>query len=183
MLLPHHLQNGVGASRRTVVLFILFLLAAASLWILNSVNVLPGSWANALNPSFTCIGTIVALMQLYAQISPDSTVPTVPRSPHQDQLHKLFLQRTPLKRKGMVLVYTNRHWRRNMLYLLAGLQEQEAPIEAIANVVVHRYSSRRLFLCRFPSVPPGHYTLVAPSKHRSVQLTVYAGHVSEVDWR
>jgi hypothetical protein len=139
---------------------------------------LQGSWATVLSPIFTCVGTIMALMQWHAQVSPDGSAQITPRLPHEQ-----FLESPIRKRKGAVIIYTNRHWRGTMLYLLAGLQNHDAPIEAIANVIVRQHTSHRLFFCHFPVVPPGHYTLVAPSKQRISQITVYAGHISEVDWR
>lgn len=81
------------------------------------------------------------------------------------------------------MVYASRKWRGTTLHLIAGWQEITEPIGAASNVVERRNAGQRPFLCHFPAVTAGNYTLVALSRQRQVHVTVYPGHLSEIDWR
>jgi hypothetical protein len=170
------LQQAQNCNRRrwyAVWILIALLLVATGIWILSIENVIQGSWATMLNALFTCVGVIFAILQCYAQMVP------VKDEPSQD----LELLRNPKGRKGSIVVYTNRKWRGTTLYLIAGLQEPTGSIEAVANVVEYQIAGHRRFCGRFLAVPPGHYTLMTPSRQHHVQITVRPGHLSEIDWR
>jgi hypothetical protein len=174
------------ARRHLIWLLMLLLLAATLVWALNSVNIIQGSWATTLNAFFTGTGVILALLQWHAQVQP-----TDASAAEQGVLGKKdamcpYTQNTTNKRKGTLVIYTPRTWRGTPLHLMPGLQEtalSSMGVEAISTVVGRRSKEQLLFVCSFPAVPPGHYTLIAPLKQRQIQITVRPGYLSEIDWR
>lgn len=176
-------SNRSKQRKRTVVALILLLIAATLLWILNSLDIIQGSWAIVFNVTFTGINVILSLLQWHVQALQEGSRLSEPSLPNQTAFTEQFTQSTLNKRKGAVVVYTSRKWRGITLHLTPGFQETSIAIEAAANVVEHHIAGQSLFFCHFPAVPPGHYTLVAPFKQRRVHLTVHPGHLSEIDWR
>lgn len=174
------------ARHHLVSLLTLLLLVATLVWILNSVHIIQGSWTIMLNALFTGTGVILALLQWQAQVQPIDASTAEQRIPDGNVTTHSCTQSIINKRKGAIVIYTPRTWRGTPLHLVPGLQETfvtTALIEAISTVVEHRSTKQRLFVCSFPVVPPGHYTLIAPSKQRRTQITVRPGHLSEIDWR
>lgn len=168
---------------RLVWMLIVFLLTMAGVWALNQLNVIGGSWFAILGTSFTALGSIVAIFQWQEQATPETPGAAGLFSAGKAELQEPFPPVLPNGRKGAIVVYTPRTWRGTTLHLVPGLQETFGPIVAASNVVEHRSAKQRQFLCHFPVVPSGHYTLVAPSRQRQTQVTVYPGHRAEIDWR
>jgi len=182
----HILSFSRRARQHLVRLLTLLLLVATLVWILNSMHIIQGSWAIMLNALFTGTGVILTLLQWQAQVQPIDASAAEQRMPDGNVTTHSCTQSITNKRKGAVVIYTPRTWRGTPLHLVPGLQETfvtTALIEAISNVVERRSTEQRLFVCSFPLVPPGHYTLVAPLKQRRIQITVRPGHLSEIDWR
>lgn len=174
----HHRQR-----RYLLWVLLLLLLAATLLWILSTVNIIQGVWTTVLNAVFTSLGTIFALLQWHGQAISEHPGAAALSAPDKEFPREQFVQDLANKRKGAILIYTSRKWRGTTLHLVPGLQETTRPIKAASNIVERQIAGQRQFLCHFPAVPPGHYTLVALSKRRRVQVTVYLGHLSEIDWR
>lgn len=157
----------------------LLLLLAATVWVGSSLNLVQEMWAAALNAVFTSLSTMIAVAQWRMQTPPE-------RAHTAPDVHHPFVRTMTSTRKGAVIVYTPRTWRGTALRLVAGLHETTAPcvpIEAVSIVVEDRSRERRMFVCCFPMVPPGHYTLAAPVKQRTTHITVRRSHCAEVDWR
>lgn len=169
--------------RKCLIWVLLLLLAATLLWVFSIMNIIQGAWATVLNAVFTSLGTTFALLQWHTQALPGGSDTATLVTSDREFSQKQLTQGLVTKRKGAILVYTSRKWRGTTLYLVSGLQETDGPIKAVANVVECRIARKRQFLCHFPAVIPGHYTLVVPSKQRRVQVTICSGHLSEIDWQ
>ena len=178
-----HILSDRKSRMRFVCVLVVFLLTMIGVWVLNLLNVIGGSWSTVLNAIFTGLGSISTFLQWHEQAA--SAVPCTIGLPEplKANPHEPCVLGLVNKHEGGIVVYTPRTWRGMTLRLLAGLQEITGPIEAASNVVEHRRTGKCQFLCHFPVVPPGHYTLVALSRQRWAQVTVYPGHLSEVDWR
>jgi hypothetical protein len=175
--------SGRKSRMRLVWMLIGLLLTMAGVWALNRLNVIGDSWFTILGTSFTGLGSIVALFQWHEQATLETPgAAGLPAADNAD-LREPFPPVPTNRRKGAIAVYTPRTWRGTTLHLVPGLQETFGPIVAASNVVEHRSAERRQFLCHFPAVPSGHYTLIAPSRQRQAQITVYPGHLAEIDWR
>ena len=164
--------------RRQHVIFvlILLLLLATIIWILSIGNIPQSPWPPVMNALFTCIGVILALLQWHAQTGENVSTLPIPHFPLRSQLQQQPLCRGKgNKGNGIRLVSTNRRWRGTMLYLV---QSWQATGEGPAETIAHKTTGPVPFLCCFPEVLPGHYTLIASSKRRA-WVIVYA---SEIDW-
>ena len=175
---PNHQQ-----CKHLMSVLLLLLLAAILLWVLNTMNIVQGAWATVLNAVFTGLSTIFALLQWHAQANSEHPGTASSSIPVNAVPNVQLVQSSTNKRKGAIVVYASRKWRGSVLHLVQGLQETTGPLVAVASVVECLVVGQRQFLCRFPAVSPGHYTIVAPSMQRRVQITVYPGHFSEIDWR
>lgn len=164
-----------------VLLFLL--LIALLLWIGSTINMVQGEWATALNAVFTGLSTIFALLQWHAQASAEHPESASSLMVEQAVLNAQDVQGSLRQCQGAIVVYASRKWRGRMVHLMQGLQETPDSMTAVASVVECRVAGQRQFLCRFPAVSPGHYTLIASSMQRRVQVTVSAGYISEIDWR
>jgi hypothetical protein len=162
---------------------VVFLLVLTGMWILNRLDMIGDSWFTILGTSFTGLGSIIALFQWHEQTTSETSGAAELPSVSKTDLREPFPPIPTNRRKGAIAVYTPRTWRGTTLHLVAGLQETFGPIAAASNVVEHRSARRCQFFCHFPAVPSGHYTLIAPSRHRQAQITVYPGHLAEIDWR
>ena len=180
-------QSFFYRTRQQLVWFLVLLLVAATLMcVLNSTNIIRGSWTTALYALFSGSGVILALLQWWAQIQPTDLSVAGQQVHGEVVTTHSWAQYITRKRKGAIVVYTPRIWRGTPIHLVPGLQENAVSptsIEAISTVVECRGTRPHVFVCSFPAVPPGHYTLMVPLKPRHVQITVRPGHLSEVDWR
>jgi len=177
------LRSSRKSRMRLVCVLVVVLLALLGLWVLNLLHVVGGSWSVSLNVIFTGLGSIIAFLQWHAQTTGEASGTAGMTAPNNADPHEPFLSDLATRRKGAIVVYTPRTWRGTTLHLLSGLQDASGPLEAASNVVEHRSAEQRQFLGHFPAVPPGHYTLVARSRQRQAQVTVYPGRLSEIDWR
>lgn len=175
---PNHQQR-----KHPMLVLLLLLLAALLLWILSTMNMVQGAWADVLNAVFTGLSTIFALLQWHAQANAENAAMASSPIPEKAVPNAQFVGGSTGKRKGAIVVYASRKWRGSTLHLVQGLQEATGPIAAVANVVEGWIGGQRQFLCHFPAVSPGHYTLVASSMRRRAQITVYPGHFAVIDWR
>lgn len=158
---------------------VLLLFLATLIWVFSGLNIFQQTWATALNAVFTGLSTIIAVVQWHTQRP-------LERAHSEAVHHGPFIQTMTSSRKGAVVVYTPRTWRGTSMRLLVGLHKTvlpTTPLESIASVIEDRRTGRRLLLCSFPMVPPGHYTLVADVKQRRTHITVRSGHCAEIDWR
>lgn len=169
--------------RRFACVLVAFLLAMTVVWVLNLLHVIGGSWSTTLNAIFTGLGSIIAFLQWHEQATAKAPCTVGSSALSKANPQEPCIRALVNKRKGGIVIYAPRKWRGMTLYLLAGLQETTGPIEAASNVVERRSPGQCEFICHFLGVPPGHYTLVAHSRRRWAQITIYAGHLSEIDWR
>lgn len=178
-----HVLSDRRSRTHLVCVLVVFLLIMTSVWVLNLLNVIGGSWSTILNAIFTGLGSIVAFLQWHEQAISEAPCTAGLPVPDKALPHEQFVLDVDNKRKGAIVVYASRKWRGITLHLISGLQEAAGPIQAASNFVERHIGEQRQFLCHFPAVSPGHYTLVAHSGQRRVQVTVYPGHLSEIDWR
>jgi len=177
----NHIQSlsSQHSRRRSLWVVVLLLFLATVFWVFSGLNIFQQTWATALNAAFTGLSTIIAVAQWHTQRPLERS--------HTAVVHSgPFMQAMTSARKGAVVVYTPRTWRGTSMRLFVGLHETAlptTPLEAIATVVEDRRTGRRMFICSFPMVPPGHYTLVAAVKQRSAHITVRSGYCAEIDWR
>lgn len=178
-----HILSDRKSRWRFVCALVVFLLTMTGVWILNLLQVIGGSWSTVLNAIFTGLGSIIAFLQWHEQATAEASCTVGLSAPSKADPQGSCGPGLVNKRKGGIVVYAPRTWRGMTLYLLAGLQETTGPIEAASNVVERRSSGQCQFISHFLGVSPGHYTLVALSRRRWAQVTIHAGHLSEIDWR
>lgn len=162
--------------KKLLVFFtITILLLAATLWILSIERVISGPWPAILSVVFTTFGILIAFLQW-----------VTPSQGRVYLLASLFDKDWEIKltkRKGALLVWTQKQLGGVAIYLHRGFNAESAPINVAANVIERNTHGTPYFVALFPSLDPGNYTVSASEMNYCTNITINAGRLTEIDWR
>ena len=166
------------------MLGILALLVGALLWILNIVSIVPGPWSTILGAIFTVISAVLGLLQWQAQSSPEVISPSL--HPLDQQALSVSLTEIPLgitKRKGALIVKVKKKYLGATLYLYRGFSSTPLATEMVSNVIEREIDRSSMFIGVFHKLESGNYTVYLHDPTKGAPVTIYAGQLSEIDWR
>ena len=158
-----------------LVLSVLAVLLAASLWVMSIAGFIPGSWSPILSALFTVLSAISALLQLY-----------MGRALDQQSISRASLAGTSLgtsKRKGALLVYVKKKYLGSTIRLCRGFADIHGATMRAANVVERWVDNSPVFVAIFPAVEPDNYTVHLDREEHGALVTISAAQTAEVDWR
>ncbi len=186
-----HIQNQQYHRKQPIIIILAFfmIIGGASIWILNIIGVIRGPWSSIMVVIFTTLGVLLGFLQFYSQFVPGLS-PLLAALPAnllrylwkqhgQSQVLSLDVS----KNKGVLLVKTKKNLRGATIHLCRGFDLVNLKSYAASNVVERRLEGRTAFVAIFHSLEPGNYTVHVNSWKREAKVTIYAGHITEIDWR
>ena len=170
--------------RAFIVGMITLMSISVPVWILNSEGIIQRTWPTIFSVIFTVFGTILGLLQWYAQIStqPDAPSPV----PQYDTAKNKLSQGVKYglnNHKGALIVYTNRRLHRTTINLTFGFHIDNSRPHITANVIQSNGNRQKAFIAVFPSLEPGNYTVHINAGQRVAKVIARAGYVVEIDWQ
>jgi hypothetical protein len=154
-------------------------LVGATVWILNTLGTIQGSWSAIMGILFTVTGIILALLQLHIQLTAPTEEVTSAFPPFSASHTLVQINR----RRGALIVKVKKQLRGTTLILSRGFDEANHQLDLAANVAEHTIGLQRLHIGVFPSLEPGNYTISTAIGNYTAKVTIYTGHIAIIDWR
>jgi hypothetical protein len=82
-----------------------------------------------------------------------------------------------------MVIYTGKRLRGSNISLCKGFHTSCVNVVEATNVVERAINGVQVFAGIFPALEPGNYTVFGKQQKLVAPITVYAGDVTEVDWR
>jgi hypothetical protein len=159
-----------------VVLFLV--VAGAVIWILNVEGQIHGAWSNILGVIFTVLGIVFAMLQWHGQMIFAAVAPVTGEVAKQEVNLEENLQ------TGVLVIYTKKQLRGTTIHLFHGFDSIGPYADLATNIVERKVNGKAIFIGTFPVLESGNYRILTKSvQNRAARTTVYAGRVTEIDWR
>jgi hypothetical protein len=185
---------------KSLAFLVVAILLIAGVWILNILGSIPGSWSGIFGAIFTVLGVVLTMIPLLSSSSgklpaQNTDAPVIIYSPLNHHGHLEGIIHDVNDPRGALIVYVKRYLRGSTINLCSGFSSVDLRVDAASSVVARRIDSHLPFLLRwlglgnvifvaeFPTLEPGNYTVYNESREFIAKVTIYAGRVTEIDWR
>ncbi|EFH87896.1 hypothetical protein [Ktedonobacter racemifer] len=165
-----------GGRRERVVIVCcgVLVLVGLVLWVLSVEQVLPGFWGLVLPVVFTGLGLLFGLLQWYMQLRHSS------RADEEQGERQGGMDLGVDGYKGALLVCAT--VRQRGVNLLLGRGFRHCSPEVATTIGRQAWEEEELWAGVFPALAPGNYTVTSPGTTERVQVTIYPGQVTRIEW-
>ena len=167
---------------RRLALIAITLIAVCSgalIWILSQIGIINTVWATICSVLFATLAVLLALFGFIvspAKPQDSGTVKTDKRPYAHRFLHVA-------KDKGAIVVYAGKSLVGATVQLSSGFDITQLNPVSAASIIERKIENQTLFLAMFPIVELGNYTVYTESRKQPSSVSVFAGYITEVDWR
>ncbi len=166
-----------GSGKTIISVGVFFLIGVGlGVWGLSLWGLLPSLWGSMFQVIFTVIGILLALLQWRAQVASGPQAFT--KGLQGDDVD---LGVDPYR--GALVVGMERQQSGVNIGLYRDFDARSGHPYAAAIIARQKIGGKSRYTGLFPSLQPGNYTIVTPCRSDVRQVTVYAGRVTEFDWK
>lgn len=168
--------------RRLVVFLVIILplMAGIVLWVLNIAKIIPGPWSSVLSAIFTFLSVLFTFLEWYTSTQEQTT--HIPQETAQKHLDNAELGLT--KRRGALLIWTQKNLSGATVHLYRGFDAVQGPIDLAANIIeVKSAHGKPSFVAILRSLEAGKYTVALYQSSYRTNITISPERATEIDWR
>jgi hypothetical protein len=167
-------SKSVGHGKNIISLVVLLLtLVGLVIWGLSLWNILPSLWGSLFQVILATLGILLALLQWRSQVE-SSTQVLVRRSGVDLGVDRY---------RGALVVKIGLQWSGVDVVLYRGFGGSSSEPYAASIIAQQRVGEVEMCAGLFPSLEPGNYTIASSCRSHTARVTIYAGQITEFDWR